>query len=98
MEPTHQSKKTPALAAFRHRDFRYYLSARFLGLTSLIMLNVGMGQYLYELTKSPFYLGLVGVSFFVPKFLLTLIAGHVADRYDRRQIILACRVTQWIAV
>jgi|GEM_PF-2648428 len=93
-----QPSRIPPLAAFQHRDFRYYLSARFLGLTSLQMLNVALGQYLYERTKNPLYLGLVGLSFFAPKFLLTLIAGQVADRYDRRQIILSCRIIQFFSV
>lgn len=87
-----------AFHSFKNRDFRLYFFARFLGLTSLQMLNVALGQYIYELTHNPLYLGYVGLTIFLPKFLLTLLTGHVADRYDRRQVIFLCRVLQFSAV
>jgi MFS family permease len=55
------------------------------------MLAVAVGWHIYALTGSPFYLGLVGLAQFLPMFVLTLIAGHAADRYDRRLIIRACQ-------
>jgi MFS family permease len=56
------------------------------------MLAVAVGWHIYSLTGSPLYLGLVGLAQFLPMFVLTLIAGHAADRYDRRLIIRAERV------
>jgi MFS family permease len=85
-------------AAFRHRDFRYFLSARFLALASHQMLNVAVGQYIYLLTHNPLYLGYIGLSLFFPKFAFTVFTGHAADRYDRRQVILVCRTLQFFAV
>jgi MFS family permease len=85
-------------AVFQHTDFRYFISARFLALASHQMMNVALGQWIYELTHNPIYLGYLGLSLFVPKIAFTLFAGHVADRYDRRQVILVCRMFQLLGV
>lgn len=52
---------------------------------------------MYELTGSAWYLGLVGLAQFLPLFLLTLVVGQVADRYDRRMIAWLCQVVQGLA-
>lgn len=57
------------------------------------MLVVAIGWQVYELTNSALSLGLVGLVQFLPQLLLTLVVGHVADRYDRRRISLMC---QWV--
>lgn len=57
------------------------------------MLSVGVGWQMYELTNSPMALGLVGLSQFLPQLLLTLVVGHVADRYNRRIICICTRLT-----
>ncbi len=85
-----------ARVALTHRDFRLFLLSRFLGLTSLQMLNITLGQYVYVLTGSPLYLGYIGLSIFLPKLTFTLLAGHAADRYDRRRLILFCRSLQFL--
>ncbi|MFO1462232.1 MAG: MFS transporter [bacterium] len=95
------SESVPAThprAAFRHRDFRYFLSARFLALISHQMMNVALGQWIYEWTRNPLYLGYLGLALFVPKMVFTIFAGHTADRYDRRRIILLCRTLQFLGV
>lgn len=58
------------------------------------MLGVAVAWELYELTGSALDLGLVGLVQFVPMVLLTLVVGHVADRYDRRLIVIACEVVK----
>lgn len=85
-------------AAFRHRDFRYFLSARFLALTSHQMMNVALGQWIYEWTHNPIFLGYIGLSLFIPKIAFTIFAGHAADRYDRKRVILICRGLQFLGV
>jgi len=50
------------------------------------MQAVAVGWQIYDLTHSPFQLGMVGLVQFAPIVLFTLIAGHVADRYDRRTV------------
>lgn len=56
------------------------------------MMVVGIGWQMYDLTGSAMSLGLVGLAQFVPQFLLTLIAGHIADQYNRRVIVIICRL------
>ena len=62
------------------------------------VLAVAVGWQIYALTGSPFYLGLVGLAQFLPMFLLTLIAGHVVDRYDRRVVIRTCQFIEGAGV
>ncbi len=87
-----------SLAAFKYRDFRYFTIARFITVVAHLMLTVAVGQYIYEVTHSPLHLGLTGLALFLPKFGLALVAGHTADRFDRRTIILMCRIAQFLVV
>ena len=61
------------------------------------MLAVGVGWQVYALTDSALDLGLVGLAQFIPSFLLVLVAGHVADRFDRRRVLQACVVVEALA-
>lgn len=56
------------------------------------MLVVGIGWQMYDLTNSALNLGLVGLAQFLPQLALTLVAGHAIDQYNRRVIILCCRL------
>ena len=58
------------------------------------MLMVAAGWQMYELTGSAWDLGLVGLFQFLPALLLTLVAGHVADRLNRARIVLVCMSVQ----
>ena len=62
------------------------------------MLAVAVGWQMYSLTQSAFYLGLVGLVQFLPMILLTLVVGHVADRYDRKLIISLSQIVESLAV
>ena len=75
------------------RFFRYWLS-RVAGSMATQMLMVAMAWHMYELTSSAWDLGLVGLVQFVPALLLTLLAGHVADRWPRGRIIMVCLLAQ----
>jgi MFS family permease len=83
-----------ARAAFLHRDFRLFISARFLALAAHQMMIVALSQAVYEATRNPIHLGYIGLTFFVPKIAFTLWAGHIADRYARRNVIVICRSLQ----
>ncbi len=56
------------------------------------MQSVAVGWQVYEITKRPLDLGLVGLVQFLPGILLFLVSGHVADRYDRRKLIAICYI------
>ncbi|MBA8906252.1 MULTISPECIES: MFS transporter [Aminobacter] len=74
-------------AAFRHGAFSRYWVARFLGTFSTQIISVGVGWQVYDLTRDPFDLGLVGIIQFAPALLLVLVTGVVADRFGRRLIM-----------
>lgn len=77
-------------SALRHRNFAFYLSARLLGTIAVQMLNVAVGWQVYALTGDALDLGFIGLAQFAPFFLLVLVAGQVADQFNRRLIIIAC--------
>ncbi|MQA20261.1 MFS transporter [Rugamonas rivuli] len=74
-------------SVLRHRNFTLYLSSRTLATVAVQMQNVAIGWQVYALTHNLFDLGLIGLAQFAPFLLLILIAGHAADRYDRRNLI-----------
>jgi len=78
-----------AYAVFQNADFVRYLLARFIASFGQQMLVVTVDWELYERTNSLLVLSLVGVSMMVPMILATLPAGHVADTYNRKKIIMA---------
>src|SRR5512139_2232971 len=78
------------LALLRNADFTRYVAARFLGSLAVQMQTVAVGWQVYEVTRSPLDLGLIGLSQFLPFVLLILPAGHFADTRDRRRILVGC--------
>ena len=74
-------------AAFSHSAFLRFWAARFLATFSTQIVSVGVGWQIYDLTRDPFDLGLVGVIQFAPALLLVLVTGAVADRFGRRLIM-----------
>ena len=83
-------------AVFRNPDFVRYLLARFIASFGQQMIVVTIDWELYERTNSLLALTMVGVSMMVPMILCTLHAGHVADTYDRKKIIVA--TTGWLGL
>ena len=74
----------------QHPDFRRYLAARLAGAFGAQMLIVALGYQVYQLTRNPLDLGLIGLSQFLPFVVLVLPAGQAADHLDRRRIMAAC--------
>jgi MFS family permease len=71
----------------RHRPFVLYWCARTCAGMGFQMLGVAVGWQMYALTGSAFDLGLVGLVQFLPAAAFMLVAGQVADRYDRRRLL-----------
>ncbi len=81
-------------AAFRHRPFLTYWCARFLATFSTQIVSVAVGWQVYDLTRDPFDLGLVGIIQFAPSLLLVLVTGTAADRFGRRLIMGAAAMLE----
>lgn len=83
-------KKNLSLAIFQHRDFRFFIVARFFMVLAINIQATIVGWQVYELTGSVLDLGLVGLFEAIPSILVSLYAGHLADLRDRRNIIVVC--------
>ncbi|HEV3119645.1 MAG TPA: MFS transporter [Gemmataceae bacterium] len=81
-----------AYAALRNPSYRRLLIGSLLASTGNEMQSVAIGWELYERTNSAVYLGLAGLAQFVPMFLLALPAGHLADRFDRKRIVILTQI------
>ena len=81
----------------RHRPFALYWLSRMAGTVALQMQNVAIGWQMYDLTHNPLDLGLVGLVHFSAAACLALVAGQVADRYDRRTVVRTCQVVSGLA-
>ena len=84
---------TRGFAVLKHRDFTRYLFARTLSSIATQMLIIAVGWQVYHITGRVLDLGLIGLSQFLPFLCLSLFAGHAADQFDRRQIIILCLLT-----
>ncbi|MEJ1979178.1 MAG: MFS transporter [Acetobacteraceae bacterium] len=84
----------PSESLLRHPPFALFWFARVLSSFAYQMQAVAIGWRVYALTGSAFDLGMVGLAQFLPVLLLSLVAGHVADRYDRRRVVQICQLTE----
>lgn len=83
------TKKDP-YAALRYPDYRFYLLTRIFLAIALQIEVVSIGWHVYEITKDPLSLGMIGLVEILPNFAVTLFAGHYADIYDRKKIVISC--------
>jgi MFS family permease len=84
----------PATPLFRIRSFALLFTTRAASNTANQMLAVAVGWQVYELTDSALQLGLIGLVQFLPPLLLMLLAGQIADRFNRRLILRCCYVIE----
>ena len=78
----------------RHPGYLHLASSRVLTALATQAVTIAVGWMIYDLTHSAFALGFVGSCQFLPRFFLTLVVGHVADRFDRRKIVFICQAVQ----
>ncbi len=88
----------PSVPLLRQPAYLRFLYVRVAASIALQVQAVAVGWQMYELTRSPFQLGLVGLVQFIPAIGLFLATGHAADRYDRRTIAAAAQVVEAAAV
>ncbi|HEY5326857.1 MAG TPA: MFS transporter, partial [Mucilaginibacter sp.] len=86
-EEDYQHKKD-SFAALRYKDFRSYLGMRFFFTFAYQMQAVIIGFYIYQVTKSAFALGLVGLCEAIPAIGIALYGGYVADKSEKRKMLL----------
>ena len=80
------------LVAFRYSNFTLFVVARFFLVAALEMQSVAVGWQIYDITRRPLDLGLVGLAQFLPVVFLFLPAGHAADRFNRKRLVVVCYI------
>ncbi|MGB9096052.1 MFS transporter [Erwinia sp.] len=94
----HSSSPARADSLFQHRSFVAFWLARTTSSFGFQMLSIAVGWQIYSITGRAWDLGLIGLVQFLPAVLLALPAGHVADQFDRRRVVLFGQITEWIAI
>jgi MFS family permease len=85
-----RASRVPWWAAFTRREFNLFQGARLLAVLGTQMQSVAIGWQVYALTQRPMDLAWVGLALFVPAACLSIVTGHVADRVERRRIMMTC--------
>lgn len=92
-----ESRTHDPYAAFRFGDFALFTAGNLLSITGRLMLAVAVEWEIYARTHSATALGLVGLAIAVPVVTLSLPAGHLADRFSRKHIILVTQILSALA-
>jgi MFS family permease len=82
----------------RHRPFIFYVGARGFSELAAQIFAVAVGWHIYALTGSAFSLGLAGLLEFLPTAVFIFIAGHVADRFERRRVAQVCQLLSGVTL
>ncbi len=91
-------RSAPALSLLRHPAYVRFLYVRVAASIAQQIQVVAVGWQMYELTNSPFHLGLIGLVQFIPAVGLFVFTGHVADHYDRRWVTFVAQLIEAVAV
>src|SRR5262249_1370499 len=91
------SPATGTPTALSHPDFRRFLGAHFMSILGLQILSVAVSWQVYAIARTPLALGYVGLFQFLPMMACTIPAGHLADRIDRRLILVASNLISALA-
>jgi len=83
-----QVNRGSPLAAIRIAEFKNLMLGRFVFIMALRMMSTLVGWWIYELTRDPFAIGLIGLSEVIPAVSMALYAGHVIDLSEKRKLIL----------
>jgi len=90
------SVKSDAFEVIKIQDFRQFLLFRVFMTISTQMISVIVGWQLYNLTHDPLDLGLIGLAEAIPQIGIALFAGHFADRFDRKKIIMIANLSFFV--
>lgn len=71
---------------YRSRDLNFFVVSRFVSVLAMQVQSVAIGWQIYDIARTPWSLGLVGLCQFVPMFLCTLPAGELTDRFNQRRV------------
>ena len=78
------------LRVLKNIEFRHLLTGRFFLIIAFRMLATLLGWWVYQLTKDPFSIGLIGLSEVIPAVSCALYAGHIIDMNEKKKLLLIC--------
>lgn len=78
------------IKTLKNKEFRNLLTGRFFLVIAFRMLATLLGWWVYQLTKDPFSIGLIGLSEVIPAVTSALYAGHVIDTNEKKRLLLTC--------
>lgn len=79
---------TKIFPALKHQNYRFYFSGQLISLIGTWLQTVAQGWLVYDLTKSPFLVGLIGAVQFLPILVFGTIGGVLADKFNKRKLLL----------
>jgi len=97
-QATQPRSRLQALSALKHRNYRLYWMGSLASIIGFSIMMLAQSWLVYDLTESPLYLGLVGLSTAVPTIAFTLFGGILADRIDRRRLLILTQAASGIAI
>jgi MFS family permease len=96
MTAAYQGDRLLLPAVLRNRDFRLFTGGQGLSVLGTEFTTVAMGWQIYQLTDSPLDVGLLGLARALPQMALMLFGGLLADRFDRRKLMMAVQGGQFL--
>lgn len=90
MNPVENPRSRTGWSALRHRGFALFIAMRIVSQFGTQVVAVAIGWQVYDLTRNPADLGLVGLFQFAPALFLVLVTGTVSDRFSRRMVAAIC--------
>jgi MFS family permease len=90
------SRLALALRALRHRNFQLFFAGQLISLIGTWMQTVAQSWLVYRLTGSALLLGTVGFASQIPVFIMAPVGGIVADRFNRRRVVIATQTASMI--
>ena len=84
-------------SALRFREFRFFVTGKLILTVAVLMQEIIVSWMIYAQTKDPFSLGLIGLTEAIPALLLALPGGHLADRFNRRHLMMFATCLMLIA-
>lgn len=92
METQENSPKHDPYLALRQKEFQFFLFSRFFLTIGVQIIAVVVGWQIYKITHDPLSLGLIGLAEAIPSLVVALYAGHIADKVNRKKILLWCNM------
>lgn len=86
---------TKIFPALKHQNYRFYFTGQLVSLIGTWLQIVAQGWLVYDLTKSPFLVGLIGAIQFMPILVFGIVGGVLADKFDKRKLLI---ITQFVSL